>query len=69
MDSKEITPGDVWEKMGALEEMEVMPVLTNIFVNYEQQLQNDPGSIEAKRFFRVLNQAIDLASECNLNRR
>lgn len=62
-------PGDLWEEIGSLDEMEAMQVLTKLFVFYEAQLDRDPQSTETKRFFNNLALAVSQVSECNLNRR
>lgn len=61
--------GNLWEKMGALDELEIMQVLTTLFATYEKLQQHDPENSRALHFFTNLELAISQASECNLNRR
>lgn len=68
-DMRMLEPGDLWEKMGSLDELELMQVLTNLFTAYESRLQQEPENAEAQRFFTTLSQALIRVSECNLNRR
>jgi hypothetical protein len=63
------SPGDLWEDIGSLDELEVMPVLTRLYSVYESQLENDPGNTQALEFFKHLETALAQAIECNLNRR
>ncbi|WP_136809162.1 hypothetical protein [Desulfosediminicola flagellatus] len=69
MTKEEKFPGDLWDKVGSLEDIETMQVLTRLFDVYELQLQNNPQDGAAQQFFKYLEQAIAQASECNLNRR
>lgn len=65
----ESQPGDLWDAIGALDELEAMQVLTKLFATYEELLQRDPDNPEIKNFFQHLKLALDQAKECNLNRR
>ncbi len=69
MEKEDVFSGDLWEKVGSLEDLETMQVITKLFDVYELQLQNNPGDVAARQFFKYLDQAISQASECNLNRR
>jgi len=69
MDQPQLSPNDLWEKIGSINEEELPHVLTRLFTSYEGMLQNDPKSSEAMSFFQKLANAIALTSECNLNRR
>lgn len=69
MKKEEIFPGDLWDRVGALEDIETMQVLTKLYDVYELQLQNNHEDVAAKQFFKYLDQAMSQASECNLNRR
>jgi len=60
---------DLWEKIGALDEMDLASVLAKIFITYEDKLQKNPEDRDALQFFRALQQVVDQVSECNLNRR
>ncbi len=60
---------DLWEKIGALDEMDLANVLAKIFVTYEEKLLNNPDDRDALQFFRTLQQVVDQVGECNLNRR
>ena len=60
---------DLWEKIGALDEMDFANVLAKIFVTYEEKLQKNQDDREALQFFRTLQQVVDQVGECNLNRR
>lgn len=60
---------DLWVAIGAIEEEEVIHVLTKLFATYEQMLVNNPEDREALTFFRNLDNALTLTEECNLNRR
>lgn len=60
---------DLWEKIGALDEMDLASVLAKIFITYEEKLQKNPEDRDALQFFRALQQVVDQVSECNLNRR
>lgn len=63
------TPNDLWEAIGAIDEEETAHVLTRLFAMYEQLLENNPQDQEALNFFRNLDTALTLTTECNLNRR
>jgi len=60
---------DLWEKIGALDEMDLASVLAKIFVTYEEKLIKNPDDSDALQFFRTLQQVVDQVGECNLNRR
>ncbi len=61
--------GDLWEKVGSLDELELMHVLTTLYETFEKQQQREPENKEAQQFFSNLERAISQVSECNLNRR
>lgn len=61
--------GDLWERIGALQEDEPIHVLTRLYTVYDQLLHSDSENEEAKRFFQHLENAINYCVECNLNRR
>lgn len=69
MDQPSSNPNDLWEAIGSIDEEELPHVLTRLFTSYEEILQRDPESLEARGFFQKLASAIALTSECNLNRR
>jgi hypothetical protein len=60
---------DLWEKIGALDEMDLTSVIAKIFVIYEEKLLKNPNDRDALQFFRALQQVVDQVGECNLNRR
>jgi len=60
---------DIWGELGELPEEEVMHVLTKLFALYEDRLKKNPADQDALVFFRNLDNAIGLTSQCNLNRR
>ena len=63
------TSNDLWEAIGAIDEEENGHVLTKLFAMYEQLLEKNPQDQEALNFFRNLDTALALTTECNLNRR
>jgi hypothetical protein len=63
------SPNDLWEAIGAIDEEESYHLLSRLFDMYEQLLQKDPESKEAFLFFRNLDTALTITTECNLNRR
>lgn len=63
------SPNDLWEAIGAISEEESQHLLSRLFDMYEQLLQKDPESKEALLFFRNLDTALSIITECNLNRR
>ncbi|SHO42935.1 hypothetical protein [Desulfopila aestuarii] len=63
------SPGDLWEKLGDLEELESISVLTGLFSTYETRLQNNPDDVAANDFFHHLALVLERAVSCNLNRR
>lgn len=63
------SPNDLWEAIGAIDEEESLHLLSRLFDMYEQLLQKDPESKEALLFFRNLDTALSITTECNLNRR
>lgn len=69
MDANNIQSEDLWEKVGSLDELELMQVLTNLYESYEQLKEREPGNSESIAFFNKLERAISQVSECNLNRR
>ena len=60
---------DLWEKIGALDEMDLANVLAKIFITYEEKLLKNQNDRDALQFFRTLQQVVDQVGECNLNRR
>lgn len=60
---------DLWEAIGAINEEEAHHVLTKLFDMYERALEKDPENNEVLLFFRNLDTALTLTTECNLNRR
>ena len=60
---------ELWEALGGVDEEETGHVLTRLFTMYEQILANDREDKEALNFFRNLDIALTLTTECNLNRR
>jgi len=60
---------DLWGEIGELAENEILHVITQLFSVYEAELQRDPDSAEALKFFRNLDNALTLTCECNSNRR
>lgn len=67
--AKTAHPGDLWEKLGSLEELESFSVLTNLFILYETRLQKNPEDSAALDFFHHLALVLERATSCNLNRR
>lgn len=63
------SPDDIWGALGELPEEELMQVLTKLFYLYEDRLKRHPGDQGALTFFRNLDNALSLTSQCNLNRR
>jgi len=63
------TVNDLWEKLGSLSEDESSHVLTRLFTVYEELLQHDSQSVEARVFFERLGHVVSLCQDCNLNRR
>lgn len=63
------TSNELWEAIGAIDEEENGHVLTKLFAMYEQLLEKNPQDQEALNFFRNLDTALTLTTECNLNRR
>lgn len=63
------SPNDLWEAIGAVDGEEIHHLLSRLFDMYEQLLQKDPENQEALLFFRNLDTALAITSECNLNRR
>ncbi len=63
------SPNDLWEAIGAIDEEESHHLLSRLFDMYEKLLQKDPESKEALLFFRNLDTALSITTECNLNRR
>ena len=60
---------ELWEAIGAVDDEEISHVLTRLFTMYEQRLANNSKDKEALNFFRNLDTALTLTTECNLNRR
>lgn len=69
MDLHDMHSGDLWDKIGFLDELEIMQVLTTLYVTYEKQQQCEPENAESQQFFKNLELAVSQVSECNLNRR
>ena len=63
------TANDLWDALGEIPEEEAIHVLTKLYVTYEQQMQNNPQNQEVLNFFQNLQNAIELTTNCNLNRR
>lgn len=63
------SPGELWEKLGGLDELDAMQVLTSLFTTYETLLENDPHDEAVRRFFHHLAQTLERVAACNLNRR
>jgi len=63
------SPDDIWGELGELPGEELMHVLTKLFYLYEDSLKKNPENLEALNFFRNLDNALTLTSQCNLNRR
>jgi len=63
------TPNDIWGELGELPEEEAMHVITKLFALYEDRLNKNPEDQNALLFFKNLDNAISLTSQCNLNRR
>lgn len=63
------SPNELWEALGEVTEEEAQHVLTKLFAMYEQLLEQQGTTEETERFFRCLDNAIELSQECNLNRR
>lgn len=61
--------GQLWEELGALDELDLMQVVTKLFTHYETVLERDPSNAIAGDFFHQLGAALSQTSECNLNRR
>lgn len=64
-----LTPSDLWQALGDLDELETTSVLTSLFVHFETHLANDPGDQAALEFFHQLALVIERTGSCNLNRR
>lgn len=62
-------PGDLWEEIGSMDELELLQVLTTLFATYETAWRCEPENPEAQRFFKNLALAATQVSACNLNRR
>ncbi len=60
---------ELWEKIGALDEVDLANVIARLFTTYEMKLQNNPNHREALQFFNTLEQVVEQVEECNLNRR
>ncbi|MFW2365909.1 MAG: hypothetical protein ACN4GW_05800 [Desulforhopalus sp.] len=60
---------DLWEAIGSISEEETHHLLTKLFDMYEKRLESDPDDPEAAVFFQNLNNALNMTTECNLNRR
>jgi len=52
-----------------IEDEEAQHVLARLFAMYEELVTRDGETEETSRFFKNLNNAIELTQECNLNRR
>lgn len=63
------TSGDLWERIGSLDDDEPTQVLTRLFSTYDAILDQEPENREAVRFFSHLENAINFCRQCNLNRR
>lgn len=59
----------IWETLGELDPEDFQHLIHNLFVIYEEMLQNDPENQEALKFFDRLQAAIDKTDSCNANRR
>lgn len=66
---KPLTPGDLWQALGDLDELETTAVLTSLFALFETRLTNNPGDQAALEFFHQLALVIERTGSCNLNRR
>lgn len=62
-------PDDIWDDLGSLEEQDLLQAMTNLFSRYYARYERRPEDEEALRFFRYLDNAIEQANQCNLNRR
>ena len=60
---------DLWEELGSLAEDELFHVVTKLFATYEEELKRQPDSVEVANFFKHLDNAITLTTQCNSNRR
>ena len=54
---------ELWEKIGALDEMDLANVLARMFALYEEKLANKQNDSEALQFFIFLEQVIDQVGE------
>ena len=63
------SPNELWEALGEVDQEEAQHVLTKLFAMYESFLEQHGQTEETERFFRYLDNAIELSQECNLNRR
>jgi hypothetical protein len=63
------SPNDIWEDLGAIDELEMGHVMMNLFSQYETMFQYEPDNPATLQFFLHLENAIKMATECNLNRR
>ena len=63
------TPEDLWEDIGSLSDDEPAHVLSKLYALYDEQLRRNETDEEALNFFRKLDTAIELSTNCNLNRR
>ncbi len=59
----------LWDKIGVLDELDSINVLTQLFTSYESLIKREPENTEAILFFRTLQLVLDQVEECNLNRR
>jgi hypothetical protein len=63
------SPNEIWEALGEIDDEEAQHVLARIFTMYEEMVTQNGETKETSRFFRNLDNAIELTQECNLNRR
>ena len=64
-----VDTNDLWEKIGALQDDEISHVLSRLFSVYEELLNSEFESCEARNFFQRLETVVNFCGACNLNRR
>ncbi len=60
---------ELWERIGSMDEVDSINVLTQVFTVFEEKLQKDPDNEAAQLFFQTLQTVVGQVEGCNLNRR
>jgi hypothetical protein len=61
--------GDLWDRLGLLEDYQTTQVLADLFIRFEQRRQQCPDDPAAEAFFQILAGSMAHVQSCNVSRR